>query len=200
MSTPTIVRTLVDQIAEREQALGRATNDLNERHWQLVAALVRQVVPDATGVRLHGDYTEHGMRLCLVTVLRDDEPVQPMDPGRFDQLSEDLFDSLLWIAEHEDDAALHGEHSYHLSAPSPPESAMVASITLPDGQLRVWERDAGQNELGRMYVLDVHGINIQVWQRSDGLYVHLGGDADSQPVSTVLWVEVNDGGESEHSL
>src|SRR6266487_1908798 len=200
MSSSPTVQTLVDQIAEREQALGCATNDLTERYWQLVAALVRQVVPDATGVRLCGDYTKNGMRLSPVTVLRDGEPVQPMDPGRFDQLSEDLFDSLLWIAEHEDDSMLHGEHSYDLPAPSPPEPAIMATITLPDGQLRVWERDAGQNDLGRMYVLDVHGVNVQVWQRSHGLYVHVGGDADSQPVSTVLLIEVNDGGESEHSL
>jgi hypothetical protein len=200
MSLPPIAQTLVDRIAERELALGCATNDLTERYWQLVAALVRQVVPDATGVRLYGDYTENGMRLSLATVLRDGEPVRSMDPGPFDQLSEDLSDSLLWLAEHEDDSALHGEHSYDLPAPTPAESAMVASITLPEGQLRVWERDAGQNELGRMYVLDVHGVNVQVWQRSHGLYVHVGGDADSQPVSTVLLVEVNDGGESEHSL
>ncbi len=151
MSSSPTVQTLVDQIAEREQALGCATNDLTERYWQLVAALVRQVVPDATGVRLCGDYTKNGMRLSPVTVLRDGEPVQPMDPGRFDQLSEDLFDSLLWIAEHEDDSMLHGEHSYDLPAPSPPEPAIMATITLPDGQLRVWERDAGQNDLGRIY-------------------------------------------------
>ncbi len=191
---------LVDQIAEQEQALGCAANNLTERHWQLLAALVRQVVPDATGVRLYGDYTENGMRLSLVAVLGDGEPVRSMDPGPFDQLSDELSDSLLWIAEHEDDSALHGEHSYELPPPRPLDSAMVASITLPDGQLRVWERDAGQNDLGRMYVLDVHGVNVQVWQRSHGLYVHVGGDADSQPVSTVLLIEVNDGGESEHSL
>jgi hypothetical protein len=200
MSLPPIVQMLVDQVAEREQALGCATDDLTELYWQLVAAQVRQVVPDATGVRLYGDYTENGMRLSLVAALRDGEPVRPIDPGSFDQLSEELSDSLLWIAEHEDASALHGEHSYDLPAPTPPESAMVASITLPEGQLRVWERDAGQNDLGRMYVLDVHGVNVQVWQRSDGLYVHVGGDADSQPVSTVLLVEVNDSSESEHSL
>src|SRR6266540_2903411 len=74
MSSSPTVQTLVDQIAEREQALGCATNDLTERYWQLVAALVRQVVPDATGVRLCGDYTKNGMRLSPVTVLRGSEP------------------------------------------------------------------------------------------------------------------------------
>jgi hypothetical protein len=200
MAFPPVVQTLVDLIAEQEQALARATNDLTERYWQLLAALVRQVTPDATGVRLHGDYTEHGLRLSLVAVLREGEPVRPMDLGRFDQLSEDLSDSLLWIAEHEDEAALYGAHRYELPAPLSAETAIVTSIALPDGQLWAWERGAGQNDLGRMYVLDVHGVNVQVWQRADGLSVHVGGDADSQPVSRVLLVEVNDSGESEHRL
>ncbi len=39
MSSSPTVQTLVDQIAEREQALGCATNDLTERYWQRRAAV-----------------------------------------------------------------------------------------------------------------------------------------------------------------
>ncbi|SRR6266540_1702081 len=200
MSLPPIVKALIDRATEQEQALRCATTGLLELHWCLVAALVREAVPDASGVRLHGDYTKNGMRLSLVAVLRDGETVPPMDPGRFDRLSDELFDSLLWIAEHQDDSALHGEHDYDLPVSWPPESAMVTSITLPDGELRVWQPNAAQNDLGRMYVLDVLGVSVLVRQRDDGLYVHIDGDADSRQVSPVLLVAVNNGDESEHSL
>jgi hypothetical protein len=84
---------------------------------------------------------------------------------------------------------------------SDPVTAPALRVTaLPDGQLRVWEPHAAQNDLGPMYVLDVFGITVLVRQRTDGLYVHIDGDAESQPVSRVLLVEVQDGGESEHSL
>jgi hypothetical protein len=200
MALPPIVQSLIDRAAESEQALGCATNDLTRLHWQLAAALIREVVSDATGVRLHGDYTKHGMRLSLVAVLRDGQPVPPMNPGRFDQLGDELSDSLLWIAEHEDASALHREHDYDLATPTPPEPAMVATISLPDGQLRIWEPDTADNDLGHLYVLGVLGVDVQVWQRSDGLCVHVGGDADSRQVSPVLLVGVNNEEESEHSL
>jgi hypothetical protein len=51
-----------------------------------------------------------------------------------------------------------------------------------------------------MYVLDVLGVSLLIRQREDGVYVHIDGDADSQQVSPVLLVEVNNGGEAKHSL
>jgi hypothetical protein len=75
-----------------------------------------------------------------------------------------------------------------------------ATLPLPDGELRVFEPDTSQGDLGPMYVLDVLGVSLLIRQRADGVYVHLDGDATSHAVSSTLLVEVNNGGESEHSL
>jgi hypothetical protein len=75
-----------------------------------------------------------------------------------------------------------------------------ATLPLADGELRVFAPDTSQGDLGPMYVLDVLGITVLLRQRADGVYVHLDGDATSDAVSSTLLVEVNNGGEQEHSL
>jgi len=123
-------------------------------------------VPEAAGVRLHGHYTTDGIRLSLVAVLGHDESVLPIDPDRFGRLSKALSESLRWIAEDEQ-VAVMGASDYDLPAPPPVEEpAMVTTVALPDGQLRVWEPDTADNDLGRLYVLDVLGVDLKVWQRS----------------------------------
>jgi hypothetical protein len=76
------------------------------------------------------------------------------------------------------------------------------ALPLPEGELRVFEPDASQGDQGRMYVLDVLGVSLLIRQRADGTYVHVDGDATSEGIEgvTTLLVEVNNGGEAEHSL
>jgi hypothetical protein len=75
-----------------------------------------------------------------------------------------------------------------------------ASIALPDGVLRVWERQTHE-DLGRMYVLDVMGIDLLIRERPDGMYVHLDWDADSTPAGhRDLLIEVDNGGETFYPI
>jgi hypothetical protein len=194
------VRTLTDQAAAAEQTLNRAVNALTEQHWRIAATLTREVVPDATGLRLDGEYTADGLRLTLIGVLCDDQPAPPLPAGRLDQLAEDLFDSLLWIAEHEDPKLLFGSHNHDLPAATLATTAAVAAMPLADGELRIFEPDPAEGDLGRMYVLDVHGVALLVRERPDGLYVHLDGDATSQAVTSALLVEVNNRGTKRYRL
>jgi hypothetical protein len=198
--TAAAVKTLVDQAAAAEQRLNQAINALTEQHWGIAAALTRQVAPDAAALRLDGDDTEDGLRLSLVAVLdRRGRPVS-IDVGRLNRLREALFTSLLWIAEHEDPQLLFGPHDHDLPDPTPPGTAMAATMPLADGELRVYEPDPAQGDLSRRYVLDVLGVAMLVHHRPDGLYAHLDGDAVSRQVSPVLLVEVNNAGEQAHSL
>jgi hypothetical protein len=82
----------------------------------------------------------------------------------------------------------------------PPVFIPPTTLALPEGQLRVYEPDPAAGDLGRMYVLDVLGISLLIRQRADGVYVHADSDATSAAVSSTLLVEVNNSGESEHSL
>lgn len=69
-------------------------------------------------------------------------------------------------------------------------------IALPDGQLRIFEPDEDEGDLGRMYVLDVLGMSVLVHERSDGIYIHIDADPVSDPVpNSRLIYEVNNGGE-----
>jgi hypothetical protein len=83
----------------------------------------------------------------------------------------------------------------------------MAAVALPEGELRVFQPEPEAGDLGPMYVLDVLGVSLLIRQRADGMYVHIDGDAISDPPTgsveggtTTLLVDVNNGGEQEHSL
>jgi len=75
----------------------------------------------------------------------------------------------------------------------------LTNLTLPDGALRIWEMGAGVNDFGRMYVLDVHGVNISAHERDDGTAVIIDREADSPPTAHPnLLVRVNNSGETDY--
>ena len=86
------------------------------------------------------------------------------------------------------------------AAGRPANGRVLRTIALPEGQLRVWEQGAAQNDLGGMYVLDVLGVCVLIRQRDDGLSIQIDGDADSERVSPALLVSINNGGEQEYTL
>jgi hypothetical protein len=95
------------------------TDLLTEQHWQVAAALVREAAPDAAGMVLHGGDTENGVRLSLVGVLGPGRTPLTIAASRLEQLEDELEYSLLWLAEHEDEQALRGDHTHELPAPAP---------------------------------------------------------------------------------
>jgi hypothetical protein len=72
-------------------------------------------------------------------------------------------------------------------------------LTLPDGELRVWEPDSHVTDIGRMYVLDLLGVCLLIREREDGVYVHLDRDSDTatDPERDVI-IEFDNGGETVH--
>jgi hypothetical protein len=108
---------LIDQLTERAGELARLHHQAEdariEAQWQLVAAEVRQVVPEATALRLEGYETEQGLRLSLLQVLVDGEPAK-LDVATWRQLEDTLDQLLLLIAELEAPEVIDGEQDHDL--------------------------------------------------------------------------------------
>jgi hypothetical protein len=203
----TSLSTLAQRLGDRTEDLRRLTADVHnaqiELQWQLVATEIRQVVPEATGVRLEGYETEQGMRYSLVDVLVDGEPAS-VSVTRLGPLENALEQPLLYIAELDEDSVVVGEQDEDLpEVADVPGSGLLLTVPLLDaGELRVFEPDPAEGDLGRMWVLDVLGVSLLVRQRPDGVYVHVDdGDATTPPEGAdALLVEVRNAGESEHTL
>lgn len=80
-------------------------------------------------------------------------------------------------------------------APTTVNREPVTMIDVLGGQVRVWESDTLQNDLGRMYVMDALGVSVLVREREDGTYVHI---EDEGVVRKPLLVEVDNGGEHSY--
>jgi hypothetical protein len=199
VATPSLVQRLSDRTGDLDRILADGGGAMIELMWQLIAAEVRQVVPEATGLRLDGNDTEDGLRLSLDEVLIDGQPAS-VEKARFGQLQAALDGPLLYLAEHEAEEVLRDQQDRDLPVLILPGNGLLFALPLlDDGELRVFAPDPAEGDLGRMWVLDVLGVLVLIRQRADGLYVHVDADATSQPVSTVLLVEVNNGGEQECS-
>lgn len=68
-------------------------------------------------------------------------------------------------------------------------------IHVLNAELRVWEPNPAEGDLGRMYVLEALGATLLVRERQDGTYVHV---EDEGVIRAPLLVEVNNGGEQVH--
>lgn len=72
---------------------------------------------------------------------------------------------------------------------------------LPDGTLRIFEPDPEEGDRTRMYVLDVLGVSLMVYQKKNGrLFVYVdpdaGSDAPKGSRGLALAVEVGNSGEN----
>ena len=73
---------------------------------------------------------------------------------------------------------------------------------LPDGIVKVFEADPDEGDRTRMYVLDVLGVSVMVYQRKDGRrFVHVDSLIPESALpegseGLALALEVNNGGDS----
>lgn len=74
-------------------------------------------------------------------------------------------------------------------------SDMLTTSTGLGAELRVWEPNVHENDLGRMYVLEALGASAVIREREDGTYVHI---EDEGVIRKPLLVEVNNGGEQDY--
>jgi hypothetical protein len=200
--------TLAGRLAERTEELRRLLDDTTDvliaLHWQQVAADVRQFVPEATGLRLLGTQTEQGLRLNLDEVLVNGEPAV-LDDERFAELENllDQGDSLLAIAEREDEGVTFGLRDHDLPSPGVPGEGLLLTVPLlGEGELRCYAPNPEEGDPGGVFVLDVLGVAVLIRQRATGaLAVHVDQKgASPRPVDAEVLLVEDYGGARRYRL
>jgi hypothetical protein len=205
LPTPSLIDRLTERAGELAQLHHQAEDARIQAQWQLVAAAVRRVVPNATALRLEGDDTEQGLRLGLLQVLVDGESAK-VDAARWRQLEDTLEQLLLLIAELEAPEVIAGEQDHNLPDLTylPGDGELLTLPLLGEGeQLRIYAPNRAEGDLGHMLIVDALGVTVQVRQRNDeDVYVHVddGQTSVPPPGATTLVVEVRSAGEQEHRL